>query len=330
MLSPLARIAAALSTGFILCIIAAQLGGGLADSPQVTFVGMPNSITLLDIYRGTRLNVAEDLDGIPVSMSWSPDGTRLAYTVLRQNVYTLFAIDFRTGRTNSIAYNPGTAAAPTWSPGSDRLAYLDPHRDICVYDFGTTAHTCLAVGAVLSPDWSHDGQVIAYIERDGDAGLLRAVSPTDASARTIVGVPPLSSEPLWSPDDRMLAYTAAVRGNEAFQITLVDARSGTQTAISPPGSVSFSAAWSPDGTRLAYTQEVGTNRDVMLYRLADGTTDRLTTAPNHEMFAAWSGDGRRLAYVITTGFSVELMLVDAQTLRATPVTEMLSVAFAWR
>ena len=67
---------------------------------------------------------------------------------------------------------------------------------------------------------------------------------------------------------------------------------------SDPG-VETHPALSPDGSLLAYAggAGLGTQRDIFLRGVADGTPIRLTNSAEDEMAPAWSPDGRRIAFV---------------------------------
>ena len=58
-------------------------------------------------------------------------------------------------------------------------------------------------------------------------------------------------------------------------------------------------ALSPDGRLIAYAggEGFGTQRDIFLRGVADGTPIRLTDTPQDEMAPAWSPDGQRIAFV---------------------------------
>ena len=88
---------------------------------------------------------------------------------------------------------------------------------------------------------------------------------------------------------------------------------GAFIVMLPPGDLSIEAvrpltaepgvenhpALSPDGRLIAYSggQGFGTQRDIFLRGVADGTPIRLTDTPQDEAAPAWSPDGQRIAFV---------------------------------
>src|SRR5207249_3588556 len=63
-------------------------------------------------------------------VSWSPDGSRIAFSSARHEdwdltyVRHLFVIDPAGGEPQQVTTEPASRAAPSWSPDGSRLAYL--------------------------------------------------------------------------------------------------------------------------------------------------------------------------------------------------------------
>jgi len=60
--------------------------------------------------------------------SWSPDGTKIAYTSKVEGVRQIWVIDMTTGIDKQVTQGPGNKENPTWAPNSLHLAYNDAHN----------------------------------------------------------------------------------------------------------------------------------------------------------------------------------------------------------
>ena len=134
-------------------------------------------------------------------LSWSPDGTKLAY-VAGASAYVM-----RVAKPEPTTPIRANATSPTWSPSGQLIAY-----DRCVgqasgIDVARSdgSHVRRLTRLGCSPAWSHDGTRIAYTTGCG----IKLVSPTGTQLTPPgawrcqhVGV---AGPPTWSPDSRRIA-----------------------------------------------------------------------------------------------------------------------------
>jgi dipeptidyl aminopeptidase/acylaminoacyl peptidase len=184
----------------------------------------------------------------------------------------------------------------------------------------------------LSPTWSRDGKLLAYVNnsRNGrDSDLYVEDPAVEGSERRVVELQG-SWNPLdWSHDNQRLLLEEGISANESY-LHWVDVASGKLHTITPRGKkgdppVAYQGAlWSRDG-RSIYTL---TDRDSEFLRLVrlDLESGRSTVLsgdiPWDVETADLSEDGRLLAFFVNEdGFS-KLHVIDAQTGAALPVPEL--------
>ncbi len=221
---------------------------------------------------GSGLTRLTRLRGIEGDSSWSPDGSKVAFTRAR---------------------NPEGGPFEIWVVNADGsgLVRLTRHR-----------------GFSIAPAWSPDGRKIVYAT---DAGRRRRlalhVMNSDGSGdqRLRSGRTRDFSDPSWSPDGATIAF-AILRAAETQRgfdssIALVDANDGgnLRRLTRPGGPDELNPNWSPDGTDIAFEQ----NRlfdvrqsDIWLMN-ADGSGKRRITATRvYETNPVFSPDGTRIAF----------------------------------
>jgi Tol biopolymer transport system component len=236
--------------------------------------------------------------------SWSPDGTKIAFTSTRDpgnpdcdgdltlcnfEIYAMNADG--TGQTRVTNTPLYVEDAPVWTADGTKITY---HRITQCGAFGcddsivttnvdgTGGHVFPTGCYASDPAWAPDGSKLAYVAFGYDFpcgdGLLTA-NPDGSGKQRLCCDPPApgtQAAPDWAPDASAIALSHFVHGacppcNGTNTIVKVPPAGGSETVLrvgaGDPG-------WSPDGTRIAYQDDSDGEIHVMN---PDGTGDvRLT------------------------------------------------------
>jgi hypothetical protein len=171
---------------------------------------------------------------------WSPDGRRLAWSSYQE----VQVADLATATIKDWPSAQYGRPWLRWSPDGERVVYQENGSpdSLVISAWDGSARRELATGNY--PEWSPDGQEIAFLTILADPLGLRAIRPDGTLQRLIV--PTTSGAiPRWAPASDRIAYRDNSYGN-----VFVVARDGTgerSVGSAPRGGLS----WSPDGRWLA-------------------------------------------------------------------------------
>ena len=222
-----------------------------------------------------RRGIFNMVGGSPGRPAWSPDGFKIAFTVLTWprthggtdpwiHIYTVSSDGSNPVRLTSGAVEDDH---PTWSADGRKLAF-ERHS------------------------WEHNEWYIVVMDSDGK-------NPADLNRKFGGG-----SEPAWSPDGSQIAF------NWSGSLAVMDA-DGTNATRLPPddnrgGRLPVDVgrpSWSPDGTRLAFslyeTQDgrvVSGESNIAILDIDTGEITQVTSLKGREINPDWSPDGQRILF----------------------------------
>lgn len=236
----------------------------------------------------------------------SPDGQRIAYTVVRNDrpgtpFSQVWVSDVVSGRAVRFGAENASSGGPRWSPDGRRVAYFGSEGAnsglFVANPDGTspkflsasegTNHPLPSTGERLS--WSPDGKFIAF---------LRATPGPETEDST--GDPVVISRYLYKPT----ASEGATRfnDNKRVHIFVVNVETGEARQVTDGVYYEHSIDWSPDGSEILFVSNRTSdpdrifNYDIFAVRVADRTIRQITRTESVEYRPAWSPDGRQIAY----------------------------------
>lgn len=226
-----------------------------------------------------RLTTGGDDDWYP---TWSPDGTRIAFS--------------------------------RSSPGQGER--------ICIMNAdGSGVRALTSSGAVCTdPDFSPNGRRIAFrSNRDGNQEIW--VMYADGTVQRNLSDSPGSGEwdPAWSPDGTALAFVSDRSGSH--EIYTMDVQGQAVERLTDDGYADSYPAWSPCGGMLAYQSFRGGVCEVMLMQSGGGGQRNFSASAHFDGLPRFSGDGRLMAFTSGRAGNYDIWLQELGDLqRAWPVT----------
>lgn len=213
-------------------------------------------------------------------------------------------------------------SSPIWSPNGKKVAFLrttEHQMDLWVFDLMQREEAKLADKVGNTFDWSPDGASIAFSSApdggpldqeqphihvvDTETGVITQVTNDEARADT---------EPRWSPDGAVVAFTGTTNGGSFPQSTpnadvhVAYPSSKRVTRLTDGAASDYSPQWSPNGKRIAFistrdaddTGAGAATSEIYTMRWDGRRERRLTHSPKaHNVDPEFSPDGRRILYI---------------------------------
>ncbi|MEA3402426.1 MAG: LamG-like jellyroll fold domain-containing protein [Armatimonadota bacterium] len=271
----------------------------------------------------------------------SPDGTRVAYQLTRDNDQDIYVLDLQTGRATPVVEGPGRALYPAWSSDGQWIAYsygYIQHTALQGIQRGFNIHVMPAKGG--EPRRLTDGVVRDYLPTFGPGDEHIYFSSTRGLSASAVGIQrvPLAGgdpetvaaidardagmmQPDVSPDGKLLAYSFVLGFRSAWGIRLarMDAP-GQHYPLTGAELAAYGPRWSPDGTMLACTGfRVGDpGWGIYIIEVATGHVTRLDVGEGNSRSPDWLADGGELIFENNRTGSYQLYRVDLPELDFRP------------
>lgn len=239
------------------------VGGAIntVDDPRMNFSAAADAkMNLLATMNPDGSGIAElKINGYDPSIS--PDGTKIAYCSLRNDIYSqIYVVNSDgTGEKQITKITTGDSCGPVWSRDGKKVAF---------YSFAQTHPSRNPAIWVMDPDGSN-------MKRVAEHGM----SPT------------------WSPDDKQIAF-ASNRDGAKFQIYAMNSDGSNVRRLTNDKGEDSSPAWSPNGGDIAFVSDREGEHPALFLMAPDGSgQQRLIFSKRQDFcFPAWSLDGKNITF----------------------------------
>ena len=185
----------------------------------------------------------------------------------------------------------GDLRQPDVDPSGIHLVFVRSF-DLYTAHFVTGEATLLVAGAGLdvAPDWSPDGQSVAFASTRTGMSDIYVVTLGGGTPQRLTSHDGREDSPRWSPDGNWIAFARIIDGRNELVLIRPDGTGETQLDTPNGGNVPI---WSPTGDRIAYVD--ATFGGIRILTL-DGTSDQFLIEEPLITALAWSPQGEDIAY----------------------------------
>ena len=302
---------------------------GFLTDLEAQRVPVLNQIDLPHNYYYHELYLPQLTSG-PSSVSWTPDGKSLIYSMAGSLWMQSIASEEATQLTDDAGYD----YQPDISPDGKRVLfvrYSGTSLDVMLLNLADKKSFLLTDGKSVSlePRWSPDGSTIAFVSTDESGHFLLHTAPLSgnqlADANVLIADRKTEAKRYYySPFDHAINPTWSKDGKLIYFVTNHDVAHGTgnlSTINIASGEVKTihqeETNWrmrpdiSPDGTRFVYSSYLGQNwHQLWQLPVEGGYPIPLTYGDYDKSSPRWSPDGKKIAFISNKDGNTSLWLLD--------------------
>ncbi len=200
------------------------------------------------------------------------------------------------------------------SPFTSKIAYVLKGKDryelrVADYDGFNPQTVISSPEAMMSPEWSADGNHILYVSFENDKPVVYMVSLLKGKRRVIANYKGNNSAPAISPAGNIIVALTKDGPTQLYRVSLLG---GDPVRLRSSLGIDTEPDFSPDGKRLVFMSDAGGSPNIYLMELdgENGEAKRISFNSTYNVSPAFGPDGNLVAYVLKDANGYNVAVAD--------------------
>ena len=205
---------------------------------------------------GVAMQIA-DLPGKARRPRWSPDGTRVLYSINHDGEQQLQVLTLASKQRKTMGSSAWLDLDAAWHPEGERIVFASDRResgfDIWEADLATGLQWRISSrpGDETQPAWSADGRDLVYVHRAGDTWSLVLRRLGEPEEVLLSGAERLAG-PSWRPDGSMIVFWRELADGPALEMIILSTPRLMRRYMDGEDYTTAPVSW-PDRHRMVYS-----------------------------------------------------------------------------
>lgn len=198
-----------------------------------------------------RVSIFSTRGGMPMGVSYSPDGSKAAYAISSGEAAQIWIASADGSAARQLTDSPSLNTSPSFSPDGKRIAFVSnrggsPQIYMMNLDGSGTTRLTFQGTYNTTPEWSPRGDVVVFTARDErNAFDIFTVNVESRQIKRLTQDQANNEEPSFSPNGRLIVFSSNRAGGSTSQLYVMTADGSNQLPL-PVGKGHFvTPDWGP-------------------------------------------------------------------------------------
>ena len=235
-------------------------------------------------FDGTNVKQVTQHHSIAFAPAWSPDGTKVAYSLFfkgRNNIKNidLYEYNFSSNTIRMLSNRKGINSGAAYTPDGHKIALTMSflgNPDIFLFDpsVNSVARLTKSFGTDVDPSWSPDGKSMAFVSSRSGMPMVYSMKADGSNVQRLTYAGRYNATPSWSPQNNKIAFAGWIEGR--FDIFIMNPDGTNIERLTKDQGNNEDPNFSPDGGFIAFSSNRTGQANVYVMNV-DGTyVKRLT------------------------------------------------------